>query len=198
MVDRATAQCRGCAGSYVSDHPRAAISLLASLQRCGCGFLPTRQQSMSHAQDQADEVEALQAIFVDDFLPADGGATAVGAPVTAYRVRLAPEIGGDAKANHVVALLGVRYPPAYPEAPPVLELTAERGLAPAQLVELRALVEECAADNAGAPLVYVVAERVREWLQEHNEPAGEGSAYEEMTKRQRAKEREAAGAPTGE
>ena len=150
---------------------------------------------MSHAEEQANEVEALQAIFQDDFLPVDGGGSA---PVTAYRVRLAPEIGGDAKANHVVALLGVRYPPTYPEAPPDLELTAERGLSPPQVDELRALVAECAGGNAGAPLVYVVAERVREWLQEHNEPAGEGSAYEEMLKRQRAKEREATGVPKGE
>lgn len=48
-------------------------------------------------------------------------------------------------------------------------------------------------ENAGTPCVYAVAERLREWLQAHNEPAGSGSAYDEMLKRQKAKD-----APAGE
>jgi hypothetical protein len=41
-------------------------------------------------------------------------------------------------------------------------------------------------ENAGGgPCMYAVAERLREWLQSHNEPAGSGSAYEEMQKRQK-------------
>lgn len=41
-------------------------------------------------------------------------------------------------------------------------------------------------ENAGGgPCMYAVAERLREWLQAHNEPAGSGSAYEEMLKRQK-------------
>ena len=35
--------------------------------------------------------------------------------------------------------------------------------------------------------MYAVAERLREWLQRHNEPAGSGSGYDEMLKRQRVK-----------
>ena len=139
-------------------------------------------------EDQANEVEALQAIFQDDFVPEGSGA-----PLTAYRLRLVPDMGADAKTNHVAASLCVRYPLTYPEAAPTLALSADRGLSEAQVSELRGVLAASAAENAGTPLVYVVAERVREWLQEHNEPAGEGSAYEEMLKRQRAKERGDAG-----
>lgn len=39
----------------------------------------------------------------------------------------------------------------------------------------------------GAPCVYAVAERLREWLQAHNDPPGSGSGYDEMLKRQRSK-----------
>lgn len=37
-------------------------------------------------------------------------------------------------------------------------------------------------DNLGAPLVYALAESLRSWLEEHNEPPGDGSGFEEMVR----------------
>ena len=144
--------------------------------------------------EQESEVEALQAIYQSDFV-AEGNSGTV--PVRTFSLRLEPEIGGDAKTNHVCISLSVRYPPRYPESPPELDLRVEKGLDSSQMAELRVVMDACAEENAGTPLVYAVAERLREWLQEHNEPAGEGSAYEEMLRGQRAKEREASGVGKG-
>ncbi len=82
----------------------------------------------------------------------------------------------------------VSFPPTYPDAAPSLRLSIERGLDDKLLGEAQGVMAAAAADNAGAPCVYAVAERVREWLVEHNEPFGGGSAYEEMIRRQKAKE----------
>jgi hypothetical protein len=38
-------------------------------------------------------------------------------------------------------------------------------------------------ENLGAPLVFAVAEALREWLEANNHPAGDGSGYEEMVRR---------------
>ena len=148
----------------------------------------------SHAEEQAGEIEVLSSIYDKDFI--------VGAPTQPikFRLKLTPAASGDdPRDNHVAATLHVTLPLTYPDVLPILSITGEKGLAVEQLAELTELAVTVAEENAGAPLCYAVAERLREWLQEHNEPAGEGSAYDEMLKRQRAAERAAAnvGKPTG-
>jgi len=81
------------------------------------------------------ELEALEAIFMDDFKLLDG------ADPPGFELTLVPEAGGD--ENHVSVVLHVRFPPAYPEsAAPLLSVggqhPAGRGSMPPQRSALTA------------------------------------------------------------
>jgi len=134
---------------------------------------------MAAAEEQANELEALESIY-GAYFSREGPA--------AFALLLEPELDAGPKVNHVAVRLHASFPAAYPDAPPAARLSVERGL---QIEQVEALRKELAAaveEHAGAPCMYAVAERLREWLQAHNEPPGSGSGYEEMVKRQRAKE----------
>jgi hypothetical protein len=135
-------------------------------------------------EEQSSEVEALASIYGDDFV----------APTTAepsFSVRLLPDQTGSS-VNHVAATLHVSFPSDYPAAvAAVVRVEAVKGLDETQLKALQKLADDSAAANVGMPAVYTVAEEVRAWLQEHNNPADEGSAFDEMMRRQRDKEKQA-------
>ena len=81
-----------------------------------------------------------------------------------------PETGGD--SNHVAAALRVKYTPTYPETPPVLNVRKVKGLDDDQVAELETLVRSEAENEEllGAAMVYMLAEKVQEWLLDRNEP----------------------------
>lgn len=120
---------------------------------------------MDHAEEQAMELEALEAIYTDDFslLPPS--------PHPSFELRLLPETGGGDDVNHVGVTLTVRYTPTYPETPPSLSVRPFKGLE-GGVAALQAIVEEAAASEelAGTPMVYAIVEMVKEWLQDHNQP----------------------------
>jgi hypothetical protein len=136
---------------------------------------------MSHAQDQADEVSALEAIYGDAFDSGGGGADGLS-------IAIQPSLGGLGERAWVSCRLRCRYTPEYPDAPADLSLEALSGLSEAQASELRGELMAAALENAGTPYVFAVAERVREWLTAHNEKPSDGSAFDDMMRRARAKE----------
>jgi hypothetical protein len=138
-------------------------------------------------QDQVDEYEALCAILGDDVTPAAAPGSAGSGPVTAFNVLIQPEAPDSGQPNWVALRLAVTYTPEYPESGlPLLATTALKGLDPGQVKELAALAAATAEENRGTPLVYTVVDRLREWLRERNEQQGDGSAFDEMMRRQKA------------
>ena len=133
---------------------------------------------MDHAEEQANELEALEAIYGDDFKKLDDS------PPT-FEVTLVPEAGAGEDVNHVSVALKVVYTPTYPEAPPELELRAVRrgGLTDEGLVECLQLVRDAASsdDVLGMAMVYTLAEKCIEWLVDHNKP--EMDMHQEMMER---------------
>ncbi|KAJ1617807.1 ubiquitin-conjugating enzyme/RWD-like protein [Pavlovales sp. CCMP2436] len=131
---------------------------------------------MDHAEEQAMEVEMLQAMFMEDFVLDKPE------PPAAYRIGLFPETSGDDDANHVGAELSVAYTAAYPVEAPELRLTATLGLSDELAAKaLKALVA-ASADLLGATMVWSLAEQVQAFLREHN-AAPAGNMHDEMMKR---------------
>jgi hypothetical protein len=80
--------------------------------------------------------------------------------------------------------LVVSFPDAYPDGePPSVAFASTTGLDEPQKKELAGLVTDCLAENLGMPVVYTVAERVREWLSGNNVKPSDGSAFDEMMRR---------------
>jgi len=132
-------------------------------------------------QEQADELEALQAIYAEDeFSLLEGRAQPT------LRLRLAPTVDFGAK-KWVSLTLEAGFPPGYPSrAPARLELAELRGVDERGERDLRARLARAQAEHEGAPCVYGVAEALREWLTDNNRKPSDGSAFDEMMRREAA------------
>jgi len=131
---------------------------------------------MPISSDQADELEALCAIYPDEF-------ETVSTEPLVLKVHLTPFSGDNTQENHVGVTLVCEIPEAYPEVVPILCIEVDKGLGKKHKEELTELVNTRAQDNMGMPMVYVLAELVREWLIDNNIPGQDGSMYAEMTRR---------------
>jgi hypothetical protein len=146
-----------------------------------------------HAEEQEMEAEALAAIFDTHFnsLPSSSSGDA---PLR-WQVEIYPEMTADAdeldEVNHVAARLVVELPADYPERLPVLACELIKGLVEDHRVELLALAQEEAVANEGAPCIFAVVERLREWLADNNQKGLDDlSMHAQMIRKQQAKEKE--------
>mmetsp|Transcript_25689 Transcript_25689/g.59375 ORF Transcript_25689/g.59375 Transcript_25689/m.59375 type:complete len:263 (-) Transcript_25689:95-883(-) len=136
----------------------------------------------SHAEEQADEIEALQSIFTEgEFEPISE---------TEFKLKLRPLDAGEAGENHVGVTLRVAYTPDYPETAPEWELASIVGLGDDKQEDLRNTISESVESSLGMVMIYTVAEAAREWLRANNVKAL--SMHEEMMKRLQGGEGDAA------
>ncbi|KAJ1447843.1 hypothetical protein M885DRAFT_624007 [Pelagophyceae sp. CCMP2097] len=131
------------------------------------------------ADERAMEVEALEAIFSDDFKLIDAGEDALRCSIS-----LAP----DDDVKHVGATLAASAPFGYPsQAAARFDVVKVKGLAKSHKEELEALAAAAAADLEGVVCIFEVATAVRDWLGEHNTAGlGDDSMYAAMVRRDEA------------
>lgn len=111
----------------------------------------------ANEEEQEMEAEALAAIFENHFAILQKNQ---------WSVTLFPETHAE---NHVGCKLLISLPSHYPDTElPIFEIEIIKGLAPEHAAELVAVANEEAEANQGVPSIFVVAERIREWLTEHN------------------------------
>jgi hypothetical protein len=136
-------------------------------------------------EEQVMEMEALEAIYPEEYCVLQAPSAAAGAPPGKFTVVLVPLAGDDA-VNHVSTKLSVTYTPSYPEELPELLFESVKGLSPEQCEELRTVcLEEC-EENLGMAMVFTVCETAKQWMEERNVASkGDGSAHERMLQRQR-------------
>ena len=115
------------------------------------------------------EIQALEAIYGDDFKRLDDGA----GPAK-FEVTLVPVAGAGDDVNHVSVAVCITYTPTYPEAAPELSLRAVRrgGLTDELVSECEQLLRGAASSEEllGTAMIYAIAEKAQEWLVEHNKP----------------------------
>ena len=112
---------------------------------------------MDHAEEQAMELEACEAIYGDDYERLDEGGAS-----PSFEVTLVPEAGAGEDVNLVSLAMRVGYVPTYPEAPPTIALRVVRrgGLTDEDVGKCEELLRDAAASDAnlGTPMVYALAE----------------------------------------
>jgi hypothetical protein len=91
--------------------------------------------------------------------------------------------------NILVAVsLMVEFPRDYPSVVPIVGIEVEKGLGKKHADELRAMAIEHAEINLGGPSIFVIAEAIKDWLMDNNNPGQDGSMYAEMMRRVQQKD----------
>mmetsp|Transcript_54533 Transcript_54533/g.119573 ORF Transcript_54533/g.119573 Transcript_54533/m.119573 type:complete len:249 (+) Transcript_54533:65-811(+) len=123
--------------------------------------------------EQADEIEALQSIFVTagEFEQVSD---------SEYFLHLKPHPGGDGD-NHVGISLHVKYTPDYPDERAELALVNPKALNEEQIAAMNDQVEQIVDENMGMPAIYMIGEALQDFLKENNKP--ELSMHEQMLER---------------
>lgn len=136
--------------------------------------------SNAYYDAQADELSACEAIFGSDMTILTP--CSIDGPSPALSLLVRPHTDD---VNHVGITLGITYTPHYPDTALLLELREPVGLTSSQVDQLKSVCDAVSTSTLGSPMLFALVEVVREWLRSHNEPAGDGSSYDEMMKRRR-------------
>ena len=91
----------------------------------------------------------------------------------------------DGENNHVSCRLFVEFPATYPEVCAMVRVRNEKGLLERHMEELSVIISARVFQAKGEVAVYLVAEAVKEFLVEHNQPVL--SMHEQMEARSSAK-----------
>ncbi|KXZ44637.1 hypothetical protein GPECTOR_64g131 [Gonium pectorale] len=153
---------------------------------------------MDYQSEQDMELEALEAILMDDLIEYDGNLPSgwVAAGKT-YKVIIAPEDedGSSAGDYPLKAELLFAHTPQYPEAPPSIKLRSVTGLSDADLAEATGLLDEQVQANLGMAMIYTLIGAAKEWIQGRvnsgpaEDPELERRKAEEAAERKRAEAR---------
>jgi len=137
------------------------------------------------SEEQGEEIEALQAIYVDEFEFVEGCDEST--PPLKFKIKLIPNPdGGD---NFVALDLICAMPEGYPEeCGPEVTIEIKKGIGEKQKPEIEELIQAQATENIGMASMYVIAEAVREWLVDNNVQGQDGSMYAEMMRRMQQKD----------
>jgi len=117
---------------------------------------------MDPEEEQQNEMEALEAIFADDFK--------VVSSEVPRQFELLLQPNADGTDNHVALRLIVELPPNYPEVEANVRLRNEKGLRESDMTELQSILTERNAALVGEVSIFSLSESLREYLVEHNQP----------------------------
>ena len=136
--------------------------------------------SLNISTTKADEIEALQAIYPDEFEMIE--------EPSKYRIKLLPNPADGDENNHVGIYLVCEIPSDYPEIVPTISIEVIKGLGASHEEEIMAVGAQKLEENLGMPSIFATAEAIREWLVENNVEGQDGSMYAEMMRKQSQKD----------
>ena len=117
----------------------------------------------------SEEIEVLQSIFPEEFeLISDSPSE------PSFKLHLSP----SDEEKHVAITLICSLPSLYPdETLPLMSIEIEKGLSHTHVDELMTIATEVATTNLGMPVIFAVAEAIKEWLVDNNVEGQDGSMY---------------------
>uniref|UniRef100_A0A061QVZ4 Rwd domain-containing protein 1-like n=1 Tax=Tetraselmis sp. GSL018 TaxID=582737 RepID=A0A061QVZ4_9CHLO len=143
-----------------------------------------------HSEEQAMELEALEAIWPTEFRPLDPEEPLPPdwpAEPTIYSVDLSPAAEGEDPDDYPFRMqLLFQHTDRYPEEPPRLKVKSVKGLTDADVATVKEKVDGLVEENIGLAMIYTLAEAVKEWLRDKaNVPVEEEEEDPEAAKARR-------------
>mmetsp|Transcript_4425 Transcript_4425/g.7903 ORF Transcript_4425/g.7903 Transcript_4425/m.7903 type:complete len:281 (-) Transcript_4425:461-1303(-) len=145
---------------------------------------------MDYDAEQEMEVEALQAIFMDDLLEYDEdlpqGWVSMG---KTYKIMITPQEEGsyneEEEYDYVLEFI-FAHTPKYPEEAPSIKLRSYNGLSDADLKQLNSVVQNQVVENEGMAMIFNLIQAAKEWMQ--NKASGNQEEDPEAAAKREAEE----------
>ncbi|KAK6911962.1 RWD domain [Dillenia turbinata] len=121
-----------------------------------------------YVQEQEMEIEALEAILMDDFKEIHSSESGLNTSNRCFRITISPQ---DDEAEEmtrkpVLLVLIFSHTEKYPDEPPQLNLKSLRGIQGEDLRILKEKLDQEATENLGMAMVYTLVTSAKEWLSE--------------------------------
>ncbi|XWS16249.1 hypothetical protein CRYUN_Cryun34aG0068800 [Craigia yunnanensis] len=122
-----------------------------------------------HVQEQEMEIEALEAILMDEFKEIHSGESGLSTSNRCFQITL----------SHQLALV-FSHTEKYPDEPPLLNVKSIRGIQTSDHKVLKEKLEQEASENLGMAMIYTLVTSAKEWLSErYGQDADADNAEEE-------------------
>ncbi|XP_022150408.1 RWD domain-containing protein 1 [Momordica charantia] len=140
-----------------------------------------------YAQEQEMEIEALEAILMDDFKEIHSSESGLNTSSRCFQITLSPQDDeADEPTTYPVQLaLIFSHTEKYPDEPPLLNVKSLRGIPGEDLKILREKLQQEASENLGMAMVYTLVTSSKDWLSER---FGQDSNLESAEAEERAKD----------
>lgn len=114
------------------------------------------------------EIEALQAILMDDIKEIDPNESGLSTNYRCFQITLSPQDDDVDEANYTPVQLALifSHTEKYPDEPPLLNVKSIRGITSEDLMRLKEKLDQEASDNLGMAMVYTLVTSTQEWLSE--------------------------------
>ncbi|KAJ3671192.1 hypothetical protein LUZ60_008618 [Juncus effusus] len=121
-----------------------------------------------HAQEQEMEIEALEAILMDEFQEIDSSESGLKTSNRCFQILISPQDDSFDESSQVPVQLALifAHTEKYPDEPPLLNVRSVKGIRPDDLALLKEKLDNEAKENLGMSMVYTLATSAKEWLTE--------------------------------
>ncbi|XP_073052842.1 uncharacterized protein [Primulina eburnea] len=135
-----------------------------------------------YKQEQDMEIEALEAILMDDFKEIHSSESGLNTSNRCFQITLSPQDDeADDSTNPSVQLgLIFSHTENYPDEPPFLNVRSVKGIQAGDIKVLKEKLEQEATENLGMAMVYTLVTSAKEWLSERfSQDNGDENAAED-------------------
>ncbi|KAM7255582.1 hypothetical protein ACFE04_008480 [Oxalis oulophora] len=129
------------------------------------------------------EIEALEAILMDEFKEIHSGESGLNTSKPCYLITITPQDDDAEESTNAAVQLGLifSHTEKYPDEPPLLNVTSIRGVQPNDTKILKEKLEEEASENLGMAMIYTLVAYAKEWLSErYGQDANDDNIEEEV------------------
>lgn len=120
-----------------------------------------------YVQEQDMEIEALEAILMDDFREIHSSESGLNTSNRCFQITLSPQDEEvDESSPSVRLALIFSHTEKYPDEPPLLSVKSLRGIQSGDLTVLKEKLEQEASENLGMAMIYTLVTSAKEWLSE--------------------------------
>ncbi|GAB2293412.1 hypothetical protein Dimus_027613 [Dionaea muscipula] len=121
-----------------------------------------------YVQEQEMEIEALEAILMDDFKEVHPGESGLNTSNKCFQITVSPQDEDEYDLTSIPVQLALIFSHTwrYPDEPPLLNVKSIRGIPTHDLRMLKEKLEQEASGNLGMAMVYTLVSSAKDWLGE--------------------------------